>query len=97
MLTRGMDGTAHCERCDADVVGVYRFPRIRTLAWVYAGFGIPAVAAFPFFAWDYVVSLPAYMLYLLGFSQVISILREKPTCPDCGALSEPLRPSKTGA
>lgn len=89
-----MHGYAHCERCEADVVGVYRFPRIRILAWIYGGFGIIGLAAFPFFAWDYIVSLPGYMLYLLGFAQVLSIMREKPTCPDCGALAEPLRPVK---
>ena len=89
-----MQGYAHCGRCEADVVGVYRHPRIRVLAWVYAGFGVVGIAAFPFFAWDYLVSLPGYMLYLLGFAQVLAILREKPTCPDCGALAEPLRPVK---
>jgi hypothetical protein len=61
------------------------------LAWVYVGFAVPAVAAFPFFAWDYVVSLPAFGLYLLGFIQVISLVREKPHCPECGAIAEPIK------
>jgi hypothetical protein len=96
MLTTIVERAVHCQRCDLDVIGEVRFPRIRMLAWAYVALGIPGVVAFPFFAWDYVVSLPGFMLYALGFAQVISILRERPTCPDCGAITEPLPPAAKG-
>lgn len=41
---------------------------------------------FPFIAWDYVIALPIFMLYMMGIGPVLLIVREPGVCCECGAL-----------
>lgn len=77
----------HCTRCERDVTVEYSHsPAMRR--WWKAYFIIPPmllIPAAPFLAGDYVVSIPIMMAYMLGFGPALSIVRDPPTCVDCGA------------
>jgi len=77
----------HCTRCERDVTVEYSHsPAMRR--WWKAYFIIPPmllIPAAPFLAGDYVVSIPIMMAYMLGFGPALSIVRDPPTCADCGA------------
>ncbi|MEM7151889.1 MAG: hypothetical protein AAF799_03560 [Myxococcota bacterium] len=76
---------AYCERCDATVDASHRHPTTRKLGWVYVSLLIPIIPILPMAASDYVVSLPLFMGYLLGFGHVLAVLREPAVCDECGA------------
>lgn len=77
----------HCARCERDVAVEYKYsPNMRR--WWKAYFLVPPlllVPLAPFLAGDYVVTLPLMMVYMLGFGPALSIVRDPPTCGDCGA------------
>ena len=75
----------HCERCRTDVDAQYEHPRLRRLARYYLFIPIPFVPLFPIIGSDYVVMLPLMMAYMLGIGPVLTLVREKPICPVCGA------------
>ncbi len=76
---------AHCERCGIEVQGIYRYPSARRWARAYLLIPIPIIPILPIMASDYVVSLPLLMLYMLGIGPVLGIIRDPPTCWECGA------------
>lgn len=80
----------HCTRCACDVAVEYQYSATAR-RWWRLFFLIPVflLPASPFLAADYVVSLPLIMAYMLGFGPVLAIVRETPTCADCGALILP--------
>lgn len=83
----------HCERCERDVAVVYRYSATMR-RWWKAYFLIPPMVLIPlspFLAGDYVVTLPIMMVYMLGFGPALSIIRDPPTCADCGALVQAKR------
>ncbi len=51
---------------------------------------IPIIPILPMMASDYVVSLPLLMLYMLGIGPVLAIIRDPPTCWECGAIVKAL-------
>jgi hypothetical protein len=61
-------------------------PRLRR--WIKAYFYIPLMLLpmLPFLAGDFAVSLPLMMAYMLGIGPALGIMRDPPTCNDCGAL-----------
>lgn len=66
-----------------------------TRRWLKAYLYVPAallLPMLPFLAGDYVVSLPLMMAYMLGIGPALSIIRDPPTCGECGALVP--RPAK---
>jgi hypothetical protein len=77
---------AHCHRCEHEVEGVYAHPRLRKLAYGYLLLIVPFIPVLPIIAADYVVMIPTLMFYMLGLGPVFAIIREPPTCAECGAL-----------
>lgn len=77
----------HCVRCDRDVDVEYQHSAAMRRGW-RAYFIVPILMtpAVPFLAGDYVVSLPLIMAYMLGIGPVLSVIRDPPTCAECGAL-----------
>jgi hypothetical protein len=57
--------------------------------WLKAYLYIPVaiLPAFPFLAGDFAVSLPLMMVYMLGIGPVLRVVRDPPTCSECGALT----------
>lgn len=84
----------HCLRCARDVAVEYEHSATRR-RWWKAYFLIPIflIPAAPFLAGDFAVSLPLMMAYMLGMGPVLAIVREKPTCAECGALILPREPA----
>jgi hypothetical protein len=78
-----MDG--YCQRCRADVQGVYANPGMRKVARVYLLLPLPFVPVLPIMAADYVVCLPLLMVWMLGVGPVLRILHDPACCPDCDA------------
>jgi hypothetical protein len=76
----------HCTRCEAQVEGVYRHQKWRKIAYAYLLVPVPFLPIIPLAASDYVVSIPMMMLYMLGLGPVFAIVRDPPTCRDCGAI-----------
>ena len=76
---------SRCARCDREVEAEYRYPRMRHVAKVYMTFPLFMLPAFPFLAGDYVVSLPTMMVWALGTGPVLAIIKDPPTCRECGA------------
>lgn len=78
----------HCARCERDVsVNYVHSAAMRR--WWKAYFLVPPMVLIPlapFLAGDYVVTLPIMMVYMLGFGPALAIIRDPPTCADCGAL-----------
>ncbi|HEY8375103.1 MAG TPA: hypothetical protein VIK91_01385 [Nannocystis sp.] len=84
----------YCLRCARDVAVEYQNSAARR-RWWRAYFLIPLflLPASPFLAADYVVCLPLMMAYMLGMGPVLAIVRERPTCAECGALILPPEPA----
>ena len=80
----------HCTRCARDVVVEYQHSEAAR-RWWRLFFLVPVVLlpASPILASDFVVCLPLMMAYMLGFGPVLAIVRERPTCSECGALILP--------
>jgi hypothetical protein len=57
---------------------------------------IALLPVYPFAASDFAVSIPLMMIYMMGIGRALSIVREAPTCTDCGALI-PKKPSPSPA
>ncbi|MBL8971424.1 MAG: hypothetical protein JNK56_12625 [Myxococcales bacterium] len=77
----------HCLRCQHEVEVEYEHsPAMRR--WWRAYFIVPILLTptVPFLAGDYVVSLPLLMAYMLGIGPVLAVIRDPPTCAECGAL-----------
>ena len=77
---------AHCERCEHEVEGEYAHPRLRKVAYGYCFLVVPFIPFLPIIASDSVVMIPTLMIYMLGLGPVFSIIRDPPTCVECGAL-----------
>lgn len=76
----------HCLRCDCTVAIEHQHsPRLRRALKAYFYLPIALVPLFPFLAWDYVVSLPVMLLYVMGMGPALSIVRDPATCSECGA------------
>lgn len=83
-------GTHHCRRCDETVEGTFENPQIRKWAKLYFLLPIPFIPLLPIIASDFAVMIPLTMLYMLGAGSALRFVTEKPQCPGCGALVEPL-------
>lgn len=81
----------HCTRCAHEVAVEYQHSAA-TRRWWRLYFLIPIflLPASPILASDFFVCIPLMMAYMVGFGRVLSIVRETPTCADCGALILPL-------
>ncbi len=66
--------------------GVYAHPRLRKVAWGYCFLVVPFIPLLPIIASDFVVMLPALMVYMLGLGPVFAVIRDPPTCAECGGL-----------
>jgi hypothetical protein len=77
---------AHCHRCEHEVEGAFAHPRLRKVAFVYLLLIVPFIPLLPIIAADYVVMIPSLMLYMLGLGPVFAVIRDPPTCNECGAL-----------
>lgn len=81
----------HCLRCAREVEVEYQnSPAMRR--WWRLYFVVPPLfllPAAPFLAGDFMISLPLMMAYLVGAGPVLAIVRETPTCADCGAMILP--------
>ena len=75
-------------RCEREVEVAYQYsPTLRR--WLKAYLYVPAVLLLPmlpFVAGDFAVSLPLMMVYMLGIGPALTIVKDPPTCVDCGAL-----------
>lgn len=79
--------TGWCARCDRHVeVERKHSHATRRRVRLYLFMPIILVPMFPFIAWDYVIALPIFMLYMLGIGPVLLIVREPGVCCECGAL-----------
>jgi hypothetical protein len=76
----------HCLRCDEEVEGAYAHPRLRKVAYGYLLLIVPFLPLLPIIGADQVVMIPTLMLYMLGLGPVFAIIRDPPTCNECGAL-----------
>lgn len=86
----------HCLRCQREVPVEYEHSAAARRWWkLYFLVPIALLPAMPILASDYVVSLPLVMAYMVGFGRVVSIVRETPTCAECGALILPPDPAPT--
>lgn len=80
----------HCLRCAREVAVEYQNSPAKRRWWrLYFLVPIFLLPASPFLAADYVICLPLMMAYMVGFGPVLAIVREQPTCADCGALIFP--------
>lgn len=89
-----MAGTQkHCLRCEREVAVQYEHSESARRWWkLYFLVPIALTPAMPILASDFAVCLPLVMAYMVGFGRVLSIVRETPTCVDCGALILPPDP-----
>jgi hypothetical protein len=78
----------HCSRCGAHIEPYYQYPKMRFVARGYLLAPLPFIPVLPIMAADYVVCLPLLMVYLLGLGPAFAIIKDPPTCPDCGAMVE---------
>jgi hypothetical protein len=79
--------TGWCARCDQQVEVERKYsPQTRRRVRLYLFMPLILVPMFPFIAWDYVIALPIFMLYMLGIGPVLLIVREPGVCSECGAL-----------
>lgn len=76
-----------CTRCDREVEVEHRHPLARRRkVKLYLYMPIILVPAFPFIAWDYIIALPVFMLYMLGIGPALMVVRDPGVCCECGAL-----------
>ena len=77
----------HCIRCEHIVEVEYEHSATMR-RWWRAYFIVPIMLtpAVPFLAGDFAVSLPLIMAYMLGIGPVLAVIRDPPTCAECGAL-----------
>ena len=83
-------------RCEREVEVEYQYS-LNMRRWLKAYLYLPAVVLLPllpFLAGDFVVSLPLMMLYMLGVGPALTIIRDPPTCVDCGALIPARAPAR---
>jgi hypothetical protein len=76
----------YCERCDKQVEAAYEDPKLRRWVKAYFLLGLPFLPALPIIGADFMVMLPLLMLYIIGFGPALRVLREPPTCDECGAV-----------
>jgi hypothetical protein len=77
----------HCARCLRDVQVEYENSAAMRRWWrLYFLIPLFLLPASPFLAGDFAISLPLMMAYMLGMGPVLAIVRERPTCAECGAL-----------
>lgn len=84
--------TGHCTRCREDVQTVRPWPHWRKLRYGY--FGGLGVALFcsPVLLADGFVLIPTLMVYIAAIGPLNSFVAKRPTCAQCGAVAEALRP-----
>jgi hypothetical protein len=77
----------HCTRCQRDVAVEYQNSAAMRRWWkLYFTVPVFLLPASPFLAADFAVCLPLMMAYMVGMGPVLAIVREQPTCVECGAL-----------
>jgi hypothetical protein len=77
----------HCARCERAVEVAYENSAAkRRWWWLYFLVPVFLLPASPFLAGDFAVCLPLMMAYMVGLGPVLAIVRERPTCAECGAL-----------
>lgn len=88
----------HCLRCAREVAVEYENSATKR-RWWKAYFLVPValLPASPMLASDFAVCLPLIMAYMVGLGPVLAIVREIPTCVDCGALILPPEPAGSQA
>lgn len=83
----------YCLRCERDVAVEYENSAAKRRWWrIYFLVPVALLPVSPILASDFAVCLPLVMAYLVGLGQVLAIVREVPTCADCGALILPREP-----
>ena len=88
----------HCARCLHDVELEYEHSAAKRRWWrLYFLIPLFLLPASPFLAGDFAVSLPLMMAYMVGMGPVLAIVRETPTCAECGALILPPEHASTAA
>ncbi|MDC0723693.1 hypothetical protein [Nannocystis bainbridge] len=88
----------HCTRCERDVAVEYQNSATARRWWrLYFLIPIFLLPASPMLASDFVVCLPLMMSYMVGMGPVLAIVREVPTCAECGALILAAEQSHTAA
>ncbi|MBZ5710117.1 hypothetical protein [Nannocystis pusilla] len=76
-----------CTRCQRAVAVEYEnSPAARRWWKLYFTVPLFLLPASPFLAADFAVCLPLMMAYMVGVGPVLAIVREQPTCGECGAL-----------
>lgn len=85
-----MTARKHCTRCAREVAVEYENSASMRRWWrLYFLIPLFLVPASPFLAGDFAISLPLMMAYMVGMGPVLAIVREQPTCAECGALILP--------
>lgn len=80
----------HCARCEREVDIAYEHSAAQRRWWkLYFLVPVFLLPASPMLASDFAVCLPLIMAYMVGLGQVLAIVREVPSCADCGALILP--------
>lgn len=93
-----MAATKHCTRCRREVAVEYEnSPAMRRWWKLYFLIPLFLLPASPFLAGDFAISLPLMMAYMIGMGPVLAIVREVPTCVECGALILPPEHESTAA
>ena len=78
---------SYCLRCAREVAIEYKHSaRLRRWMKVYMLIPIAILPVYPIAAADFAVSIPLMMVYMLGIGPALGIIRDPPTCVDCGAL-----------
>jgi len=85
------DKTGYCPRCRQDVQTVRPWPHWRKVRYAY--FGLLCVALFgaPVILADGFILIPTLMVFIAAIGPLNSLVAKKPTCAQCGALTEKLR------
>jgi len=82
-----------CLRCDHEVAVEYQHSAAQRRWWrLYFLVPVFLLPASPMLASDFAVCIPLMMAYMVGVGPVLAIIREQPTCGDCGALIFPRAP-----
>ncbi len=88
----------HCLRCAREVEVTYENSAAKRRWWrLYFMVPVFLLPVSPMLASDFAVCLPLVMAYLVGLGQVLAIVREVPTCSECGALILPPEPARAPA
>jgi hypothetical protein len=80
-----------CPRCRQDVRTVRPWPHWRKVRYLYfGGLGI-ALCGSPVILCDGFVLIPSLMIFIAAIGPLNSLVAKKPTCAECGAITERMR------